>query len=192
MDAGRTATFFSRAGGTVAPPPPGVCWDRDWFITAGFTPSAQSVAQFGVVRSIHAVVWHDMEGFLAGAISRWNTGVAGAHLCVLRDGTIVRTVRLEDVAWHAGTDAAIGRTAFWKAHNVNPYSIGVELEGFAATGYTAEQAAAVKRITDYVTRQYGVLRKHTVDQITGHHAHSEISNQRSDPGPGFSWSWIGG
>jgi N-acetyl-anhydromuramyl-L-alanine amidase AmpD len=42
-----------------------------------------------------------MEGYLAGAIATWNQGRAGAHLCVLRDGTIVRTVRLEDVAWHA-------------------------------------------------------------------------------------------
>ncbi len=166
-------------------------WDRDWFITAGFTPAAQCKAVFGVPRTIQAVVWHDMEGYLPGAIATWNQGNAGAHLCVLRNGTIVRTVRLEDVAWHAGTDAAIGRTAFWKGHNINPYSIGVELEGFTTSGYTAEQAAAVGRISDYVTIEYGVLRQHTLDQIPGHHAHSELSNQRADPGPLFSWGWIG-
>ena len=131
-----------------------------------------------------------MEGWLDGAISTWNKGVAGAHLCVLRDGGVVLSCLLENIAWHAGTDYDTGRTMFWRGTNINPYSVGIELEGFAETGFTEKQAAAVRRVSDWLTDRYGIPRKHTFDQIAGHHAHSEISNQRSDPGPHFDWSWV--
>jgi N-acetyl-anhydromuramyl-L-alanine amidase AmpD len=152
-------------------------------------------AEWGVARQLLAVVWHDMEGYLAGAIARFNTGAAGAHLAVLRDGTIVRLRPFEDVTWHAGTNndprgGIYGRTGFWRTHNINPYSLGVELEGFAASGYTDAQAAAVSRIADYVTAVYGVPRQRTYDAIPGHHAHGDISANRSDPGPLFDWKWV--
>lgn len=141
-------------------------------------------------RPIRSLVWHDMEGYLPGAISTWNQGAASAHLCVLRDGTIVRTVPIEDIAWHAGTNATTGRTAFWKAHNINPYSIGVELEGFVASGYTREQIDACVRIGRWAQAKYGVKPVRGGDSLDGHHLHSEISNQRSDPGPLFPFDAI--
>lgn len=131
-----------------------------------------------------------MEGHLAGAIATWNQGAAGAHLCVLETGEIVRTVKIEDIAWHAGTDGSTGRTAFWKSHNINPYSIGVEIEGFAGRPFTAQQAAAIRRIALWAEAKYGIARVHTFDQIDGHHAHSELSNQRGDPGSTFDWGWV--
>lgn len=126
-----------------------------------------------------------MEGYTQGAISHWNTGVAGAHLCVKRDGTVVLTCHPNNTAWHAGTDASTGRTQFWKSHNINLYSIGVELEGFAATGYTKEQIDACVRIGKYFCSKYGIPNVHNLDSIPGHHTHAEVSNQRSDPGPHF-------
>jgi hypothetical protein len=141
-------------------------------------------------RPIRSIVWHDMEGYLAGAIATWNQGAASAHLCVLRDGTIVRTVEIENIAWHAGTDAATGRTAFWKAHNINPYSIGVELEGFTTSGYTPEQVAACVAIGRWALARYGIQPVRGGDGLDGHHLHSEISNQRSDPGPLFPFDAI--
>lgn len=149
---------------------------------------------FGVKRQIRALVWHDMEGWLAGALSRWNSGAAGAHLCLLRSGEIVLTVKLEDVAHHAGTDnnprsGVYGRTPFWRGHNVNPYSIGVELEGFAISGYTAEQARGVRTISEWAKAIYGIAQEHTFDRIDGQHTHGELSSSRSDPGQLFEWSW---
>jgi N-acetyl-anhydromuramyl-L-alanine amidase AmpD len=131
-----------------------------------------------------------MEGYLAGAISRWNTGAAGAHLCVLRDGTVVRTVRLEDIAWHAGTDnnpnsGVYGRDGFWRSHNVNPFSVGIENEGFAASGITEAQVQANIRIARYLTSVYHVPAVHVQDQIAGHHTHAEISSNRTDPGGSY-------
>lgn len=153
--------------------------------------------QFGVKRWIEAIVWHDMEGFLAGAISRWNTGAAGAHLCILRSGEVVRTCALENIAWHAGTHGdpsrpdGYGRTPFWRTHNINPASVGVELEGFVTTGYTAEQAQAVGRVSHWLMTKYPIPPVHSFDRIPGHHAHGELSAARSDPGPHFDWSWTG-
>ncbi len=181
----------------VPPPPsvPDVCWDHVQHITAGFSTAQAWQEATGVRRHIRAIVWHDMEGYLPGAIERWNTGVAGAHLCILRDGTVVLTCDLRHVAWHAGTSHVpgsdtYGRTPFWRRTNINGYSIGVELEGFCATGYTPAQAAACRRVSDWLTARYGILREHTFDQIDGHHSHSELSAMRGDPGPLFDWRWV--
>jgi N-acetyl-anhydromuramyl-L-alanine amidase AmpD len=136
-----------------------------------------------------------MEGELDGAIKRWNTGVAGAHLCILRTGEVVRTVRLEDVAWHAGTHNnpardGFGRTPFWRSHNINTHSVGVEIEGFLTQGYTEAQAAACRRVSDWLTSKYDIPREHSFDAIAGHHAHGELSRDRTDPGPLFDWAWV--
>lgn len=182
----RRAPAFLTSGPALSEPPREErCWDRDLFITAGFSTPAEWFAQFGERRVIRAVVVHTMEGFLAGAIDTWNQGKSGAHLCILRDGTVVRTVHLEDVAWGAGTDQHIGRTPFWKSHNVNAYAVHIEHEGFAATGVTRAQVNACIRVGKWLKAKYGVLAEHTIDQIPGWHRHSELSNQRSDPGPLF-------
>lgn len=178
-----------------APEPAATCWDQELFIRAGYTPGYLCQATFGVPRSIHSVVWHCMEGRFPGAIERWNTGAAGAHLCVLESGLVVLTCRLEDIAWHAGTHGVCGRdgygrTEFWRTHNINPYSIGVEVEGYVVRGFTPEQAAACRRIADWLTQQYGIKREHTFDEIDGHHAHGELSSSRTDPGVYFDWNWV--
>lgn len=124
-------------------------------------------------------------------MSWWNSsGGASAHLIVRRDGSVWLTVQPKDIAWHAGTDASTGRTPFWRTHNVNPHSLGIECEGFAAEPFPAAQVAAIRRVADWLTATYPIPRAHTVDQVAGHHAHSEISNQRGDPGPHWDWSWV--
>ena len=164
-------------------------------IRDGYTPGNACEATFGVPRDVRSIVWHSMEGWLPGAIQRWNTGAAGAHLCVLQSGVVVLTCKLEDVAWHAGTHGkygrdGYGRTDFWRKRNINPYAIGVEIEGFAQKGFTPEQAAACRRVSDWVANRYGIKREHTFDEIDGHHTHAELSSSRGDPGPGFDWAWV--
>ena len=182
----------------VVPPPTKVPWTRTQLVTAGYSTPGQWLSYSGVKRAIRSIVWHDMEGTLPGAIQRWNTGVASAHLCILRDGTIVLTCDLKNVAWHAGTNNipgadGYGRTAFWRQVNINPYSIGVELEGYAANGYdsngvyhaggyTPAQIAGAVTIARWANQTYGIVLQHTFDQVNGHHCHSEISSTRSDPG----------
>jgi N-acetyl-anhydromuramyl-L-alanine amidase AmpD len=176
-------------------PPEAVCWDSVDLISAGFSTPVQWHAITGIWRSIRAIVWHDMEGYLAGSLARWNTGVAGAHLCILQDGTVVLTCELGNVAWHAGTgndprSDTYGRTDFWRQTNINAYSVGIELEGFSREGYTAAQAQACRRVSDWLTAKYAIPRTRIFDAIDGHHAHGEISASRSDPGDRFDWAWV--
>lgn len=175
----------------------GNIWDSVQLITDGFSLPQEWESEFGVRRQILGLVWHDMEGHLTGAISRWNTGAAGAHLCVLESGEIVLTCPLEYVAWHAGsnnnpTGGMYGRTPFWRTHNANPYTIGVELEGFAGQPFTDRQIEAIRKISLWAEMKYGIKRKHTFDQYEGHHAHGEISSSRTDPGSTFDWEWVVG
>jgi N-acetyl-anhydromuramyl-L-alanine amidase AmpD len=170
-------------------PPRIVPWDAARLIRRPFT-----VGRGGAC--VCSVVWHSLEGSADGAISWWESqGGASAHFIITRAGRILLTVPLEHTAWHAGTDGTpgsgvYGRTPFWRTHNVNQHSVGVELEGFAATGFTHEQAASARRLADWLTAQYPIPRAHTRDQYAGHHRHSEISAQRSDPGPFFQWEWV--
>lgn len=147
---------------------------------------------FGVPRTITDVVWHSTEGYsVQDAIDTWNTGKqAGAHLVVDHDGEITLAVKLEDVAWHAGTSPSTGRTAFWRDNNINPCSVGVELVGFASTGFTGRQGEACSSISDYFRDECGVPQVRAMDCFGGHHAHADISSQRSDPGPHFDWAWV--
>jgi N-acetyl-anhydromuramyl-L-alanine amidase AmpD len=168
-------------------------------ITNGFTRGSDSRAVFGVDRKVTAVGYHSTEGDnIQAAIDHWNGGAGGAHFIIAKNGEVVLTCQLEDVAWHAGTDndprgGTYGRTQFWRFHNINPYSVGIELLGFADArdgGFTPQQVASLRRVTDWLVDRYGILRKHTMDQIEGLHLHAELSTSRSDPGPTFQWAWV--
>jgi N-acetyl-anhydromuramyl-L-alanine amidase AmpD len=181
---GNQAHFF-RGRSTVENAEP---WRRVELITAGFRVPRSP-------RTIRAIVWHDMEGLLADAVARFNTGVAGAHFAICRNGDIVLLCRPENIAFHAGTDGipgseTFGRTEFWRTHNINPHSVGIELEGFVGDEYTEEQIEACIALGRWLTRTFPIPVEHTFDRIEGHHAHSEISSQREDPGPNFPFERI--
>lgn len=153
-------------------------------VTAGF--STQAEWPYGT-RNIQSIVMHDLEGSTQGAINWWNTnGQSSAHYIISKDGSIVQCVKDEDIAWHAGTNVANGRTAFWKTNNINTNSIGIELEGYTTTPYTPEQYKSLIDLGAWLCQYYNILVEHTFNQISGWHTHSEISNQRSDPGPYFN------
>jgi N-acetyl-anhydromuramyl-L-alanine amidase AmpD len=151
-------------------------------ITAGF-----STARDWKRNSFDHLVVHDLEGHRQGAIAWWNTGVAGAHIIICRDGTAVLTCPLDLVVWHAGTNAKTGlvsRGVDFSRYNINPDSVGVEMEGFGfrkdADGqfYTSQQFDTLVRFGRWYRDALGWAgdEAHTW-------RHSEISNQRGDPGP---------
>jgi N-acetyl-anhydromuramyl-L-alanine amidase AmpD len=179
----------------VRPPLPTKCWDGEEHIVNGFSTAAEWMHEFNEKRHIRAIVWHSMEGGFRASVDWWNKGNGGAHLCVLRTGQVVLTCPLEHVAWHAGTNntptgGQFGRTPFWRSHNINAYSVGVELEGKAADGFTPAQAIACRRVSDWLTASFPIPRVHTFDEIDGHHAHAELSASRGDPGSHFKWEWV--
>lgn len=136
-----------------------------------------------------------MQGYTAGAIASWNSGKAGAHLAVTMAGEIILVCNLEDAAWHAGTDNipgsdTYGRTPFWRHNNINPDSVGVEFEGFVEQPFPPGQIVAARKISDYLMATYAIPPIHDDTQIAGHHPHSAISSQRSDPGSTWDWAWV--
>ena len=153
--------------------------------------------QWGVPRDrrLRGVVWHTMEGYYAGAVDWWNRGNGGAHFCILRSGEIILVCDLENIAWHAGTNnepngPIYGRTEFWRRNNANPWTVGVECEGWAEEGISTEQEHACIRLGTWLKQKYGIPSARMDDTFDGHHAHADISALRSDPGPHFPWDRI--
>ena len=99
--------------------------------------------------SISAVTIHDIEGSYAGAISWFQNCAAqvSAHY-VLRssDGQVTQMVLEANKAWHVGTE--------------NPYTIGLEHEGYLSTGYnwytTAMYNSSAALVKDICNSGYGI------------------------------------
>ncbi len=97
------------------------------------------------------------------------------------DGHIAQHVEPKDVAWHAGN---------WY---VNSHSIGLEHEGFAATGaewFSEPMYRTSARLVKYLSNEYGIPldRQHIVghDQVPGTTA-ATVAGMHWDPGPYWDW-----
>jgi N-acetyl-anhydromuramyl-L-alanine amidase AmpD len=156
-----------------------VPWDTVQHIRSGHTPGRSA--------RIVGIVWHTLEDNVAqSSINWWETcHCGGAHFIVQKSGRIIQTVKLHDTAWHAGTTTGSGRSAFWRQNNANGSTVGIELEGKAADGFTRRQIASAKKLARWLTKQYGIVAEHRPNSLPGHKRHSDISNERSDPGPHF-------
>lgn len=177
--------------GQLPAPPTGDPWNKVRLLVADAGWSTP--AEWGIAppRPILSVVVHDLEGSTEGAINWWNTNKqSSAHIIISKNGDIVLCVRIEDIAWHGGTHQGNGRTPFWKSHNINPNSIGVELEGFTTQHYTDAQYDGLIKVGRWAKQKYGIQPVHTFDQIAGWHLHSDLSTDRSDPGPLFDFGRV--
>lgn len=93
-----------------------------------------------------------------------------AHLFILRDGTIIQYVNLNDRAWHAGASCWLGR------QNCNDFSIGIELEGTDTSGFSDEQYLALANAINAIYQAYPATKRHLA-------GHSDIApNRKTDPG----------
>lgn len=92
-----------------------------------------------------------------------------AHFLVRRDGCLIQFVPLGKRAWHAGVSR-------WRARErCNDFSVGVELEGAEADGFTAAQYATLASLL-------GTLRLRDIA------AHSDVAaGRKTDPGARFDW-----
>ena len=97
------------------------------------------------------------------------------------DGLIAQHVPTKDVAWHAGN---------WY---MNEHSIGIEHEGFAATGATWYSEPLYRnsaRLVRYLADKYDIPldRVHIIghDQVPGTFA-DDVAGMHWDPGPYWDW-----
>lgn len=141
--------------------------------------------------AISAVVIHDVEGSYAGCISWFkncSSSVSAHYVVRSSDGQITQMVLESNKAWHVGTH--------------NPYTIGIEHEGYQAqTGWytTAMYTASANLVKDICNSGYGInpstcyngpscngiCTLSTSYKIKGHQHYS--SQTHNDPGPNWNW-----
>ena len=97
-----------------------------------------------------AVVLHRSQGYFRTAREWAMSGYARAswHYSIDHDGSIMQHLTHVDGGYHAGIAATAPTPTWsgWQGHgrNVNAYTLGVEMMGFAGDPHTPEQLAALK------------------------------------------------
>jgi hypothetical protein len=133
---------------------------------------------------IDTVVIHDTEGSYTGAINWFlnpDSSVSAHYVIRSSDGQITQMVRNQDTAWHVRC--------------YNSRSIGIEHEGFAATGYQWYTDAMYKSsaaLTRFLCNLYGIPKEHTT-VAPGIVGHADVSlstgcTTHTDPGPYWDWN----
>jgi N-acetyl-anhydromuramyl-L-alanine amidase AmpD len=145
--------------------------------------------------AISAVTIHDVEGTYAGCISWFqncNAQVSAHYVLRSSDGQVTQMVREVNKAWHVGSE--------------NPYTIGLEHEGYVnnASWYTtAMYTGSANLVRDICNSGYGIspLRTYYGPGCSGSSAecgvgactkikgHQMFPNQtHNDPGPNWNWA----
>ncbi|WP_326815907.1 N-acetylmuramoyl-L-alanine amidase [Streptomyces sp. NBC_01763] len=132
---------------------------------------------------IDSIVIHDTESSYESAISSFQTPGGGSAHYVIRssDGAVTQMVPTKDLSFHAGN------------YSTNMHSIGIEHEGYAASGgtwYTQVQYETSAELVVYLADRFDIPldRQHIVghDNVPGPNS-SLVSGMHWDPGP--SWDW---
>lgn len=145
--------------------------------------------------AITAVTIHDIEGTYAGCISWFqncSASVSAHYVLRSSDGQVTQMVLESNKAWHVGTE--------------NPYTIGLEHEGYVsqASWYTtAMYTGSANLVRDICSSGYGInpLRTYYGPGCSGSTAqcgigsctkikgHQMFPNQtHDDPGPNWNWA----
>lgn len=130
-------------------------------------------------QTIKAVVVHKAEGSKQSAID-WLSNPesqVSAHFVVGLDGSVTQLVSTDDTAWHCGVVVNPTWAGMIAGVNPNEYTVGIELEGFAADPMPLEQfAALVNLVSDILIDQKLLPSEET---IVYHH---EIDGAKPCPG----------
>jgi N-acetyl-anhydromuramyl-L-alanine amidase AmpD len=124
---------------------------------------------------VHATVTPTLE-----ATTRWfydTKSQVSSHFTIGRDGSVVQNVSTFDRAWHAGVSVdAFGH------HNVNDYSIGIELVNFD-DGKDPYPDAQVQMLGFVI---HEMMRRFPIKQIVSHEFIAQPRGRKNDP-KGFPW-----
>lgn len=133
---------------------------------------------------VEYIIIHDTEGTYQSAIDWFQdpASYTSAHYVIRSsDGEVTQMVKTKEVAWQAGN---------WY---MNMHSIGIEHEGWAATGatwYTEAMYRSSAKLVRYLAEKYDVPldRQH----IVGHDqflpvSPNQLMSMHVDPGPFWDW-----
>ena len=152
---------------------------------------------------VRGVVVHDTECDLHATTATFQrTGGASAHYAIDTDGRCYQYVAEPSVAYHVaawGNDYSLDRNRpdWLPAYNgrysaVNAATIGIELVGYAAQGYTPAQYASLGALIVDICQRWGITP--TLLPDVGPAAtvvtHGWLQTDRSDPGLLFDWQQL--
>ncbi|MEU9510067.1 N-acetylmuramoyl-L-alanine amidase, partial [Micromonospora sp. NPDC048170] len=125
---------------------------------------------------ITTVVVHVTQGSYAGTVSWFqnpSAGVSAHYVVKSSNGEITQMVREGDTAYHA--------------RSANPYSVGIEHEGYVdnPAWFTDAMYRSSAALTRYLCDKYGLPKNRTA--IRGHH--EMPGNDHTDPGPNWNWNY---
>ncbi|WP_327636287.1 amidase [Kribbella sp. NBC_00482] len=152
--------------GTAAVDYPGAIWNA----------ASTSNYRVGRTAAISTIVIHVTQGSYAGTISWFKNPSAqvSAHYVVRSsDGEVTQMVAEKDTAWHVRTE--------------NPYTIGIEHEGFVdqPSWFTDAMYRSSAALTRNIADRRGIPKDRA--HIKGH---SEMpNNDHTDPGPNWNWDY---
>ncbi|GAB2607754.1 hypothetical protein GCM10027168_45800 [Streptomyces capparidis] len=142
---------------------------------ARWVPANSGNYQVGRSSAITTVVVHVTQGSYAGTISWFqnpSSNVSAHYVVRSSDGEVTQMVRDADTAWHARSG--------------NPYSLGIEHEGYVdnPAWFTDSMYRASADLTRYLCDHYGIPKDRA--HIVGH---NEVpNNDHTDPGPHWDWN----
>lgn len=163
--------------------------------------SSPSPNRGGVCRvpgDVRAIVLHSTEGSLEGALRTFaQQGGVSAHYAIDRDGMVVGILSEGDVAFHVaafGNRPALNRMCpAWlvpfdgRFSAMNACTVGIELVGFARTGFTGAQYASLGAMCAGIALRWGFPAD--ADRVV---THASLQMDRSDPGDEFDWDALWG
>ncbi|MFH0244551.1 peptidoglycan-binding protein [Streptomyces sp. HK10] len=156
----------SSGAGTLSTDYPPALWAAAH--SSNYTPGRSS--------AITHVVVHVTQGSYAGSISWFqnpSSNVSAHYVIRSSDGEVTQTVRDRDTAWHARSG--------------NPYSIGLEHEGYVdnPSWFTDAMYRSSAALTRHLCDRYGIPKDRS--HIVGH---VEVpGNDHTDPGPNWNWTY---
>ena len=145
---------------------PGAIWN----------PASTSNYRVGRTAAISTIVIHVTQGSYAGTISWFKNPSAqvSAHYVIRSsDGQVTQMVAEKDTAWHVRTE--------------NPYTIGIEHEGWVdqPSWFTDAMYRSSAAVTRNIADRRGIPKDRA--HIKGH---SEMpNNDHTDPGPNWNWNY---
>ncbi|HEY3378291.1 MAG TPA: N-acetylmuramoyl-L-alanine amidase [Armatimonadota bacterium] len=109
-----------------------------------------------------------------------------AHYLIDRLGTVYQLVAEQNVAYHAGGSIM---PAPDNRHNVNAFSIGIEMIATADSGYTDAEYTALNALLHRIKARYTITHIVGHEEIAGARATSMglRRDRKEDPGPLFDW-----
>lgn len=145
---------------------PGAIWNA----------ASTSNYRVGRTQAISVIVIHVTQGSYAGTISWFKNPSAqvSAHYVIRSsDGQVTQMVAEKDTAWHVRTE--------------NPYTVGIEHEGFVdqPSWFTDAMYRSSAAVTRNIAERRGIPKDRA--HIKGHN--EMPNNDHTDPGPNWNWTY---